>query len=68
MPNPLDTQYESLNTNLTLLDSSSHEYQVIIKYMKATEPGWKNLKLQQVWRVDRFKVVCLPLNVCLGGV
>ncbi len=57
MPHPLDVQYESLKANMTPLDTSSHEYQVILKYLKATEPQWRNLQLQHVWRVDRFKVV-----------
>jgi 3-deoxy-D-manno-octulosonic acid (KDO) 8-phosphate synthase len=50
-------QYESLKAGLELLDSSSHEFQVIDKYMKSTEPQWRKLKLQHVWRVHRDKVV-----------
>ena len=57
MPNELDVHYESLKANLDLLEPSSHEHQVIVRYMEATRPQWGNARLQHVWKVRRDKVV-----------
>ena len=58
LPNELDVHYKSLNCDLTLVDPSSHEYQMISKYTAATSSQWmKTPKILDVWRVDRHNVV-----------
>ena len=57
MPHPLDLNYELLKTDLALLDKKSHEFGVIEKYLRSTEPHYRRLEVLDVWRVDRHNVV-----------
>ena len=57
MPHELDVQYETLHANLELVNPKSHEYHVISKYMTATSQVGRQIKLLDVWRVDRQGVV-----------
>ena len=34
-------------------EEREREYDVIKKYLSATAPMWRNVELQDVWRVDR---------------
>ncbi|CAH1797246.1 unnamed protein product [Owenia fusiformis] len=52
-PHPLDEKYEMLNTNLTLLNKKSEEFKIIETYLENTKGYYNNLKLQNVWTVDR---------------
>lgn len=53
VPHPLDVDYELLKCQLNLLDPNSEEYKVIDKYVKNTGPTYRQLKILDVWRVDR---------------
>ncbi len=57
MPHQLDVLYKSLKADLTLLDPSSHEHQVIMKYIEFTKSQWTRIHIQHVWKVNREKAV-----------
>lgn len=52
VPHPLDKDYQSLKCDLSLVGTDTEEFQVIQKYLSATQAGRK-LKLLDVWKVDR---------------
>lgn len=45
--------YELLKAKLQHLDESQKQYAVIQKYLRATEPQWRKLKILDVWEVNR---------------
>lgn len=53
VPHPLDIDYELLKCELNLLDPKSKEYKVIDNYVKHTGSTYRQLKILNVWRVDR---------------
>uniref|UniRef100_A0A8C5WDR3 Poly [ADP-ribose] polymerase n=1 Tax=Leptobrachium leishanense TaxID=445787 RepID=A0A8C5WDR3_9ANUR len=50
---PLDVDYELLKCGLDVLDTSSEEYKIIQTYVKQTGPTYQQLKILNVWTVDR---------------
>ena len=65
MPHPLDLNYELLKADLVHIDKKEREYDVIEKYLRATEPTYRKLEIIDVWKVDRHGVVCVGwLGVC----
>ena len=57
MPHPLDVNYELLKAKLQHLDKSQEQYAVIEKYLRATEPHWRKLKILDMWEVNREEEV-----------
>ncbi|KAM9325463.1 protein mono-ADP-ribosyltransferase PARP3-like [Gastrophryne carolinensis] len=53
VPHPLDVDYQILKCQLNLLSPKSEEYKVIDTYVKNTGPTYRQLKILNVWRVDR---------------
>lgn len=53
VPHPLDKDYQSLKCNLTSLGKNTEEYKVIEKYLNATAGSHRNIKIVDVWTVDR---------------
>lgn len=45
--------YELLKAKLQHLEESQEQYAVIQKYLRATEPQWRKLKILDVWEVNR---------------
>ena len=53
MPHPLDVNYESLKATLTHVKEEEEEFSIIERYLTATEPSWRNVKILDIFRVDR---------------
>ncbi|XP_063282700.1 protein mono-ADP-ribosyltransferase PARP3 [Pelobates fuscus] len=53
VPHPLDVDYQLLKCELDLVDPSSVEYQIIQTYINRTGSTYRQLKILNVWRVDR---------------
>ncbi|KAM9325285.1 protein mono-ADP-ribosyltransferase PARP3 [Gastrophryne carolinensis] len=53
VPHPLDVDYQLLKCQLNLLTPKTEEYKVIDTYVKNTGPTYRQLKILNVWRVDR---------------
>jgi len=51
--NPIDKNYALLKANIEPLDQESHEYEVIVNYLKATMGDWRKLQLMDVFKVTR---------------
>ena len=45
--------YELLKAKLQHLEESQEQYAVIQKYLRATEPQWRKLKILDMWEVNR---------------
>lgn len=52
---PLDVNYSLLNTNLELVDKKSKEFKFIKNYTDATKGYRSNLKILDVWKVNRYE-------------
>ncbi|MBN3311950.1 PARP3 polymerase, partial [Atractosteus spatula] len=55
IPHPTDQDYLSLNCELTLMDKSSKEYEIIENYLNATAGNWRRPTILNVWVVNRDK-------------
>ncbi|XP_075688567.1 protein mono-ADP-ribosyltransferase PARP3 isoform X2 [Rhinoderma darwinii] len=53
VPHPLDVDYQLLKCQLCFLEPKSEEFKVIDTYVKHTGPSYRQLKILNVWRVDR---------------
>jgi poly [ADP-ribose] polymerase len=51
--NPIDKNYALLKADIEPLDQESHEYEVIVNYLKATMGDWRKLQMMDVFRVTR---------------
>lgn len=57
-PNPIDLKYNTLNTDLELVQPGSKDFKVIDTYLKntGTRGGWRSVKrIMNVWKVCRHK-------------
>uniref|UniRef100_A0A7M4FND4 Poly [ADP-ribose] polymerase n=1 Tax=Crocodylus porosus TaxID=8502 RepID=A0A7M4FND4_CROPO len=53
VPHPLDKDYALLKCELSLLAPTSKDYQVIQTYIEKTGCTYHNLKILNIWKVDR---------------
>ncbi|KYO22983.1 poly [ADP-ribose] polymerase 3 [Alligator mississippiensis] len=53
VPHPLDKDYALLKCELSLLVPTSKDYQVIQTYVEKTGCTYHNLKILNIWKVDR---------------
>ncbi|XP_051874790.1 protein mono-ADP-ribosyltransferase PARP3 [Pristis pectinata] len=53
VPHPLDEDYNLLKCQLTLLQCTDDEFKVVKKYVDATGPTYRSLKVINVWKLDR---------------
>ncbi|XP_073501215.1 protein mono-ADP-ribosyltransferase PARP3 [Phyllobates terribilis] len=53
VPHPLDVDYQLLKCQLSVVDPKNEEYKVIDTYVKHTGSSYHQLKIKNVWRVDR---------------
>ena len=51
--NPVDRHYESLNTDLTLVDDNSLEYKTIVNYFQNTRGLHSRSHMLDIWQVNR---------------
>ena len=65
VPHPLDVNYKLLKANLDHVKKGDKDYQIIEKYLKATEPSYQKLEIMDIWKVDREGEVCI-LNVMIS--
>ncbi|XP_037107967.1 protein mono-ADP-ribosyltransferase PARP3 [Syngnathus acus] len=52
VPDPLDQDYESLKSKLSLMEKSTETFKIIETYLKQTQ-GYHKPKIVNVWEVDR---------------
>ncbi len=53
VPHPADENYKKIKADLEYIDPTSDEYAWILKYMQATGASYYNLKLVDVFRLNR---------------
>ncbi|KAL8212335.1 UNVERIFIED_CONTAM: Poly [ADP-ribose] polymerase 3 [Gekko kuhli] len=53
VPHPLDKDYELLKCELSLVDPSSEDYELIVTYVENTGGTYRKLKVLNVWKVNR---------------
>lgn len=53
VPHPADENYKKIKADLEYIDPTSEEYAWILKYMQATGASYYNLKLVDVFRLNR---------------
>ncbi|XP_042309742.1 protein mono-ADP-ribosyltransferase PARP3 isoform X2 [Sceloporus undulatus] len=52
-PHPLDKDYGLLKCDLTLIDPSSEDYQLIVTYIEKTGCSYRKLQVLNIWKVNR---------------
>ena len=67
VPHPLDDQYEMLKCGLKLVPKKDKEFKLLNEYMVNTGSSdrWYNLKLTNLWKVDRENEVCEYIFYCV---
>ncbi|KAJ1109515.1 hypothetical protein NDU88_006875 [Pleurodeles waltl] len=53
VPHPLDEDYMLLKCDLSFVPPSSEEFKIIETYVDATGPTYRNLKILNIWKVNR---------------
>ncbi|XP_060095964.1 protein mono-ADP-ribosyltransferase PARP3 [Heteronotia binoei] len=53
VPHPLDKDYGLLKCELTLVDPSSEDYELIVTYVENTGCTYRKLKVLNIWKVNR---------------
>ncbi|XP_078065469.1 protein mono-ADP-ribosyltransferase PARP3 [Mustelus asterias] len=53
VPHPLDEDFNLLKCELSLLATNSEEFKIIKKYVDVTGGGYKQIKILNVWKLDR---------------
>ncbi|XP_015273217.1 PREDICTED: poly [ADP-ribose] polymerase 3 [Gekko japonicus] len=53
VPHPLDKDYELLKCELSLVDPSTEDYELIVTYVENTGGTYRKLKVLNIWKVNR---------------